>query len=266
MATNTTNYKLIKPGVNDPTDQDLWGGYLNSNFDIIDSQLKVASNTITRSISGNDLIGSGDNNKLLLIDAVGSNLSISLDDASTVGDGFSVFVKKVDATTNTITITSNDQIDNAVNLVLNAPNSAYQITSNGTEYYISSAYEQIDFASNTESNAGTADNRALTPANFGSQNDHTANGYQRLPGGLIFQWGKFTNVSLNEALQAVTFEIPFTSVPFFVSAQITRYSNTFGAVGSDIQNVTTTGMEVRGDPSDPGSAGNGDIYWFVVGV
>lgn len=41
MATNTTNYNLILPGVNDPTDQDLWGGYLNENFDTIDTVMKA---------------------------------------------------------------------------------------------------------------------------------------------------------------------------------------------------------------------------------
>jgi microcystin-dependent protein len=41
MATNTTNYNLIKPAVNDPADQDLWGGYLNESLDIIDGQMKI---------------------------------------------------------------------------------------------------------------------------------------------------------------------------------------------------------------------------------
>jgi len=44
MATNTPNYGLIKPGVNDPTDQDLWGGMLNQDMDIIDSTMKAISN------------------------------------------------------------------------------------------------------------------------------------------------------------------------------------------------------------------------------
>ena len=39
MSTITTYYNLIKPGVNDPTDQDLWGGYLNDDLDIIDQTL-----------------------------------------------------------------------------------------------------------------------------------------------------------------------------------------------------------------------------------
>lgn len=46
MATNTTNYDLIKPAVNDPADQDLWGGYLNENMDTIDTELKTLADAV----------------------------------------------------------------------------------------------------------------------------------------------------------------------------------------------------------------------------
>jgi microcystin-dependent protein len=36
MATLTPNNGFILPSVNDPTDQDLWGGYLNENFEALD--------------------------------------------------------------------------------------------------------------------------------------------------------------------------------------------------------------------------------------
>lgn len=39
MPTTTTNFGLKKPLVNNPTDQDLWGGFLNDNFDTIDAQV-----------------------------------------------------------------------------------------------------------------------------------------------------------------------------------------------------------------------------------
>lgn len=39
MPTLTTNYEFKKPLVNDAQDQDLWGGYLNENWDDIDSKL-----------------------------------------------------------------------------------------------------------------------------------------------------------------------------------------------------------------------------------
>ena len=37
MPTTTTNYGLFKPLVNNPVDQDLWGGYLNTNMDTLDT-------------------------------------------------------------------------------------------------------------------------------------------------------------------------------------------------------------------------------------
>ena len=39
MATQTTNFNLNKPLVNDPVDEDLWGGQLNTNMDSIDDRL-----------------------------------------------------------------------------------------------------------------------------------------------------------------------------------------------------------------------------------
>ncbi|CAB4214613.1 hypothetical protein UFOVP1454_54 [uncultured Caudovirales phage] len=39
MPTLTTNYSFNKPLVNDPVDEDLWGGQLNTNFDTLDSLL-----------------------------------------------------------------------------------------------------------------------------------------------------------------------------------------------------------------------------------
>jgi hypothetical protein len=43
MPTSTTNIALNKPLVNNPTDADLWGGYLNTNMDILDSQAALAT-------------------------------------------------------------------------------------------------------------------------------------------------------------------------------------------------------------------------------
>lgn len=45
MPTFTTNYNLIKPNVNDPVDEDLWGGYLNDDLDDIDALIKTATDT-----------------------------------------------------------------------------------------------------------------------------------------------------------------------------------------------------------------------------
>lgn len=41
MPDTTPNLGLYKPLVNDPTDQDLWGGYLNENADTLDTFLST---------------------------------------------------------------------------------------------------------------------------------------------------------------------------------------------------------------------------------
>jgi hypothetical protein len=40
MSTVTPNFGFILPSPNDPTDQDLWGGMLNSNFTLLDTLLE----------------------------------------------------------------------------------------------------------------------------------------------------------------------------------------------------------------------------------
>lgn len=45
MPTLTPNYSFNLPLVNNPTDQDLWGGYLNANFSSIDSILAGSATT-----------------------------------------------------------------------------------------------------------------------------------------------------------------------------------------------------------------------------
>ena len=47
MPSTTTNYGLLKPNVNDPVDEDLWGGYLNDDMDDIDALIKTATDTAT---------------------------------------------------------------------------------------------------------------------------------------------------------------------------------------------------------------------------
>lgn len=43
MPNLTTNLSLNKPLVNNATDEDLWGGYLNDNMDTLDSQAVTAT-------------------------------------------------------------------------------------------------------------------------------------------------------------------------------------------------------------------------------
>jgi len=43
MSTTTPNFGFIKPAVNDISDADLWGGYLNDDWDLLDTELATRS-------------------------------------------------------------------------------------------------------------------------------------------------------------------------------------------------------------------------------
>lgn len=52
MASLTPNYGWYLPGVGDPTDEDLWGGYLNANLSSQDTLIKSISDTANAAAAG----------------------------------------------------------------------------------------------------------------------------------------------------------------------------------------------------------------------
>ena len=58
MVAYTTTYNLAKPTVGD--DEDAWGGYLNGNFDTLESLLKGTTALTSLNLSGNITFGDGD--------------------------------------------------------------------------------------------------------------------------------------------------------------------------------------------------------------
>lgn len=156
MATNTPNYDLIKPGVNDPTDQDLWGGYLNEDMDIIDTTMKSISDQAdlsspaTNAQSGNYTVQASDQNKMILVDATGGDITITLLAAATAGNGFRVGVKKIDSSSNTVTIegAGSETIDGELNVVYEDQYQAAVYITNGTAWF-------IENTGNVTSGAGT---------------------------------------------------------------------------------------------------------------
>ena len=140
MATNTPNFNLIKPAVNDPVDQDLWGGYLNENFDTIDTVMKAnedAVSPVTNPQSSDYTIQASDKNKMILIDTSGGNVTLTLLAAATAGDGFKVSFKKISAA-NTLNISGS--IDGASGISVTDNNDAFTIISDGTSWYYESEY------------------------------------------------------------------------------------------------------------------------------
>ena len=104
-------------------------------------------------------------------------------------------------------------------------------------------------------NAVSATN-AVALGQFGAS--LTVNGYQKLPSGLIMQWGQATGGSA--AAQTVTFPIPFLNAVFQITTSKTDTQATFEA---SISSTTLTNFVLVATPS---GSGTGIVtHWFVVG-
>ena len=137
MPTLTTNYSLQKPLVNDPTDEDLWGGELNDDLDDIDTLLRqgitieaqasqTANFNVTASISVKYLYP---------CDASGGAFAATIPLAATAGDGATVYIKKTDSSANAVTLarSGSDTLDGETSLSLAMQNSAYGLVSDGVD-------------------------------------------------------------------------------------------------------------------------------------
>lgn len=128
MPTQTTNYGLSKPLVNNPIDQDLWGGELNADMDELDSLILTSMNfipvtkTATFSVSAPTPGSSvtGNSKTLFRCDATASAIAPDLPTAVLAGPGYTVAFKKIDSSTNSVTITASgsDKIDGSSTFAL----------------------------------------------------------------------------------------------------------------------------------------------------
>lgn len=145
MPTNTANFGLLKPLVNNATDQDLWGGYLNDDMDEIDGLLetslnwtpsaKTANFSVTAPTTGSATTGSAKVN--YLCDATGGAITASLPAAAGCS-GMTVAFKKTDASANVVTIQGNgaETIDGSNTYALSAQYLSIVIASDGTKWHI----------------------------------------------------------------------------------------------------------------------------------
>ena len=269
MPTSTTHYKLLKPLVNDAADQDVWGDYLNRNLDTTDTQMFTATSFVTRAVSGVDTATTTDSKKLLLCDATGAAFTVTLPLAATAGDGFTIAIKKTDASANAVTIGGNgaELIDGAATLSLASQNNSVMLACNGTSWY-SVAKDQlivpdaststkgiIQLATDAEAFAGTDALKAIVSSNF--VKSFGTNGYARLPGGLILQWGETGSFV---GAVSVTFPLAFPSAIMqgYAACQI---SASVGAPAVAAYNFTASSMTVSSGTSSLISG----IRWLALG-
>jgi hypothetical protein len=279
MPTSTTNFGLSKPLVNDPTDADLWGGFLNNDLDSIDGlfitalewtpSMQTSTISITAPTIGSTSTGSAKN--LYLCNATGGAFPANLPAASTCS-GMVVAFKKTDASANVVTITANgsDKIDGVGTFSLNGQYSFLVISSDGVNWdIISTTPPAIQSASTTVAGilmtatsaialAGTDAATALTAAAFSGNKLISANGYYKLPGGLVIQWGQTGGIPGVGSLP-VLFPTAFPTTAFMVVFSDSTATSGFQA-SNYTSNLTTTGFTVHNQGN------NGvQVYWLAIG-
>jgi len=171
MPNLTTNYNFKLPLVNSLVDANQWGDQLNSNWSSTDDFLLTATNELSNQINVGDSpynVQATDQNKIILVDASGGDVTVNLLDPVSAGDGFKVSVKKVDSTENTVTIVGN--IDGVASSVLGRPFNVNMLVSDGTAGYNSLTSNQstlltpsvdIDFAASPYTVDGSDQNKIL---------------------------------------------------------------------------------------------------------
>jgi len=141
MPTLTPNYGWNLPLVNDPTDEDQWGGLLNANISSQDTIVKAISDLTYLYINNqtaNYVQQASDKKKLIAMDSTGGNRTVTLLSAVTAGDGYLFAIKKTDSSANTVTITGT--VDTLVNIVLANQNAAVLLQSDGAVWRVVSSH------------------------------------------------------------------------------------------------------------------------------
>ncbi|EFA6149745.1 TPA: hypothetical protein KXY97_002749 [Escherichia coli] len=109
-------------------------------------------------------------------------------------------------------------------------------------------------------NVGTGENQVPDMKSFG--NSLTANGYQKLPGGMIIQWGGFSVSPTGGSVGTVDITLPvaFPAACRSVNALISTNDPSARSVGFDIGSTNRTKIRFTYT-----SATTNSIYWMAVG-
>lgn len=105
---------------------------------------------------------------------------------------------------------------------------------------------KVMLADNTTALAGSDTTKAVTSAGLASSKNLAANGYMKLPGGLVIQWGTANTTS---GSVAVTWPIAFTTF--------------YAAAGIDIANAAS-GAATNLLAIDVGASATGATFWAIT--
>ena len=152
----------------------------------------------------------------------------------------------------------NDQLLTALRaLLLSRKNPFGDIKSDGT---VKTALENLGLGEAAKRNVGTGENQVPDMNSFG--NSLTANGYQKLPGGMIIQWGSFSVSPTGGSVGTVDITLPvaFPAACRSVNALISTNDPSARSVGFDIGSTNRTKIRFTYT-----SATINSIYWMAVG-
>lgn len=207
---------------------------------------------------------------LVLVDASAGNVTLTLPPATTLA-GLTYRIVRTDASANTVTVQADgtDLIEGAASLTL-PPGDRRVLVTDGTDTWhrtVAEASETvrglIELATVSEARDLTDLLRALTPgtldASFkgGNQSLNTT-GYQKLPGGLIVQWGRADLVPAGGTV-TVTLPVAMTSVTI-PSATIAESGSTSYVQAVHAHTATMTSFVLENTNTNAA-----DVYWMVIG-
>lgn len=125
----------------------------------------------------------------------------------------------------------------------------------------------LEIATAAEAQALTDDERALTPKKLadafkGGNQSLAGNGYQKLPGGLIMQWGSFNSTATGDF--SVTLPIAFPGACLMAQATPAYYSTdtTFHFL---VRTKSTTSVVFTGGNTENNAWALGPAEWFAIG-
>jgi hypothetical protein len=154
-----------------------------------------------------------------------------------------------------------DATNNRVGIAKASPTTALDVTGTVTATAFAGALTGNvtgNVTGNLTGNADTVTNGVYT-TNFTSSNQSlTTDGYQKLPGGLIMQWGS-VSITAGNVVTSVTFPIAFPNAA--LNAQITHIdTSTTDLVVYKVNDISTTTLGIRNTTGVSTYA-----YWFAIG-
>lgn len=133
-----------------------------------------------------------------------------------------------------------------------------------------SATGVVELATDAEAMAGTDTTRAVTPSNLASAKSYATSGYQKLPGGLIMQWGRSANLGdlvAGAQTLSLTFPLAFPTAVLNVIPSFATNSGVYptATVVWDFGATTTSTCVVDYAEYTGASQSNDYIVYFALG-